>query len=411
MSELNPARLRGDFPILGREVHGRPLVYLDHAASSQRPRAVIDAVSRHYETRHANVHRGAHELSAESTDAYEAARETVARFLGAPTARSLVFVRNATEAINLLARTWADEHLREGDEILVSVAEHHANLVPWQQAAQRSGARIRAIPLGEDHRLDQAAFRSMLSPRVKLLAIQHMSNVLGAVHPVAEMAEAARAVGAVTFVDGAQAASHRPVDVAELGVDAYAVSGHKMLGPTGIGALWVREELLASLPPFLGGGEMIRTVEIERSTYADIPMRFEAGTPAIAEAIGLAEAVRYLEAVGMDAIWRHDRALADVMLERFAELDGVRSFGPRGDDRGGILPFVVEGVHPHDVATALDAEGIAVRAGHHCAQPLMRALGVPSTVRASTHLTTTEDEIDALVRAVASARDFFAAYA
>jgi len=411
MPALDPRRLRADFPILERTVHDRPLIYLDHAASSQRPRAVLDAVTRHHETRHANVHRGAHELSAESTDAYEEARVTVARFLGAPSPRSLVFVRNATEAINLLARSWGDEHLGPGDEILVSVAEHHANLVPWQQAAQRTGASIRAIPLGADHRLDLDVFRSLLGPRTKLLAIQHMSNVLGAVQPVAEMAEAARAVGAVTFVDGAQAAPHVTVDVAALGVDAYAVSGHKMLGPTGIGALWAREELLASLPPFLGGGEMIRTVEIERSTYADIPMRFEAGTPAIAEAIGLAEAVRYLQAAGMEAIWRHDRASAEAMLARFDELEGVRTFGPRGEDRGGILPFVVDGVHPHDVASALDAEGIAVRAGHHCAQPLMRALGVPSTVRASAYLTTTEDEIDALARAVASARDFFAAYA
>lgn len=411
MPALDPRRLRADFPILQRTVHDRPLIYLDHAASSQRPRAVLDAVTRHHETRHANVHRGAHELSAESTDAYEDARVTVARFLGAPSPRSLVFVRNATEAINLLARSWGDEHLGPGDEILVSVAEHHANLVPWQQAAQRTGARIRAIPLDADHRLDLDAFRSLLGPRTKLLAVQHMSNVLGTVQPVAEMAEAARAVGAVTFVDGAQAAPHVAVDVAALGVDAYAVSGHKMLGPTGIGALWVREELLASLPPFLGGGEMIRTVEIERSTYADIPMRFEAGTPAIAEAIGLAEAVRYLQAVGMEAIWRHDRASAEAMLARFDGIEGVRTFGPRGEDRGGILPFVVEGVHPHDVASALDAEGIAVRAGHHCAQPLMRALGVPSTVRASAYLTTTEDEIDALARAVVSARDFFAAYA
>ena len=409
MPALDPRRLRADFPILQRTVHDRPLIYLDHAASSQRPRAVLDAVTRHHETRHANVHRGAHELSAESTDAYEDARVTVARFLGAPSPRSLVFVRNATEAINLLARSWGDEHLGPGDEILVSVAEHHANLVPWQQAAQRTGARIRAIPLDADHRLDLDAFRSLLGPRTKLLAVQH--NVLGTVQPVAEMAEAARAVGAVTFVDGAQAAPHVAVDVAALGVDAYAVSGHKMLGPTGIGALWVREELLASLPPFLGGGEMIRTVEIERSTYADIPMRFEAGTPAIAEAIGLAEAVRYLQAVGMEAIWRHDRASAEAMLARFDGIEGVRTFGPRGEDRGGILPFVVEGVHPHDVASALDAEGIAVRAGHHCAQPLMRALGVPSTVRASAYLTTTEDEIDALARAVVSARDFFAAYA
>lgn len=411
MSDFDPVRLRGDFPIYRRTVHGKPLVYLDHAASSQRPQAVLDALVDHYATRHANVHRGAHQLSAESTDAYEAARDTVARFLGAPTSRSLVFVRNATEAINLLARTWGDAELEEGDEIIVSVAEHHANLVPWQQLTQRTGARMRAIPLDVDHRLDLDAFRSLLGPRTRLVAIGHMSNVLGAVHPVAEIAAEARAVGARTFVDGAQAAPHLPVDVAGLGVDAYAVSGHKMLGPTGIGALWADEELLASLPPFLGGGEMIRKVEIERSSYADIPMRFEAGTPAIAEAIALAEAVRYLEAVGMDAVWRHDRALAERMLERFDEIDGVRTFGPRGSDRGGILPFVVDGVHPHDIATALDAEGIAVRAGHHCAQPLMKALDVPSTVRASTHLTTSDDEIDALALAVTSARDFFAAYA
>ncbi|MEX2501052.1 MAG: SufS family cysteine desulfurase [Trueperaceae bacterium] len=411
MSEVDVVRLRGDFPILTREVHDHPLVYLDHAASSQRPRAVLDAMREHYEMRHANVHRGAHQLSAESTDAYEAARETVARFLGAPNARSLVFVRNATEGLNLLARAWGDANLGPGDEIVVTVAEHHANLVPWQLTAQRTGATIRAVPLGEDHRLDLDAYRGMLSPRTKVVAVAHMSNVLGVVHPVAEIAEAARAVGAVTFVDGAQAAPHLPVDVTALGADAYAVSGHKMLGPTGIGALWVREELLEAMPPFLAGGEMIRTVEIERSTYADIPMRFEAGTPAVAEAVGLAEAVRYLEAVGMDAIWRHDLRLGRAMLERFDELGGVRTFGPRGSDRGGIVPFIVDDVHPHDVATALDAEGIAVRAGHHCAQPLMRALNVQSTVRASTHLTTTDDEIDALITAVRGARDFFAAFA
>jgi cysteine desulfurase/selenocysteine lyase len=411
MSGLDPARLRADFPILSREVHGRPLIYLDHAASSQKPRSVIRAVSEHYERHHANVHRGAHQLSAEATDRYEAARAAVARFLGAPSPRSLVFVRNATEGINLLARAWGDAELREGDEILVTVAEHHANLVPWQQAAQRTGARIRAVPLGPDQRLDMAAFHAALGPRTRVVAVAHMSNVLGVVHPVAEIAAAARAVGARVFVDGAQAAPHLPVDVAALGVDAYVVSGHKMLGPTGIGALWAREELLESMPPFLSGGEMIRTVEIERSTYADIPMRFEAGTPAVAEAVGLAAAVGYLEEVGMEEIWAHDRALARLMLERLEEIPGVRTFGPRGDDRGGIVPFVVEDVHPHDVASALDAEGIAVRAGHHCAQPLMRALGVPSTVRASAYLTTTEDEIAALAGAVAEARDFFAAFA
>jgi cysteine desulfurase/selenocysteine lyase len=411
MTVLDPARLRDDFPILARDVHGKPLAYLDHAASSHKPRAVIDAVAEHYERHHANVHRGAHQLSAEATDAYEHARETVARFLGAPSPRSLVFVRNATEGLNLLARAWGDAELREGDEIVVTVAEHHANLVPWQQAAQRTGARIRAVPLTTEQRLDMDALRAMLGPRTRVVAVGHMSNVLGVVHPVAEIAAAARDVGAITVVDGAQAAPHLPVDVAALGVDAYVVSGHKMLGPTGIGALWAREELLESMPPFLGGGEMIRTVEIERSTYADIPMRFEAGTPAVAEAVGMAAAVHYLEAVGLDRVWRHDRDLATLMLDRLGDLPGVKTFGPRGDDRGAIVPFVVEGVHPHDVASALDAEGIAVRAGHHCAQPLMRALNVPSTVRASAYLTTTEEEIDRLVAAVASARDFFAAFA
>ena len=411
MNALDPLRLRGDFPILAREVHGRPLVYLDHAASSQRPRAVIDAVSEHYERHHANVHRGAHQLSAEATERYEAARETVARFLGAPSARSLVFVRNATEGLNLMARAWGDANLSEGDEILVTVAEHHANLVPWQQAAQRTGARIRAVPLDRDGRLDPGALHEALGPRTKVVAVAHMSNVLGAVHPIAEIAAAARRVGALTVIDGAQGAPHLPVNVAALGVDAYAVSGHKMLGPTGIGALWVREEILEAMPPFLGGGEMIRTVEIERSTYADIPMRFEAGTPAVAEAVGLAAAVRYLEAVGMDAVWDHDRSLARYALARLDEVEGLTVYGPRGTDRGAILPFTLRGVHPHDVASALDAEGIAVRAGHHCAQPLMRALGVPSTARASAHLTTTEAEIDALVEALAKARDFFAAFA
>ncbi len=408
MTPLDVQRARRDFPILDRTVHDHALVYLDHAASSQRPTAVLDAMDDYYRQHHANVHRGAHQLSAEATDLYEQARHAVAGFLGAPSARSLVFVRNATEGINLLARAWGDANLREGDEILVTVAEHHANLVPWQQVAQRTGARIQAVPLDANHRLDLDAFRDLLSPRTRVLAVGHMSNVLGVVHPIADMARMAREVGALTFVDGAQAAPHMPVDVQALGIDAYTVSAHKMLGPTGIGAVWVREDLLEAMPPFLGGGEMIHTVEIERSTYAEIPMRFEAGTPAIAEAVGFAAALSYLESVGLDAIWNHDRALARYALARFDELEGVRTFGPRGDDRGGIVPFVIDGVHPHDVASALDAEGIAVRAGHHCAQPLMRALAVPSTVRASSYLTTTEAEIDALIDGIVQARDFFA---
>lgn len=409
--EFDALKLRSDFPILGRIVHGHPLVYLDHAASSQRPVAVLDAMRKHYEQHHANVHRGAHQLSAESTQAYEAARERVARFIGAPSPRSLVFVRNATEGINLLARSWGDANLKPGDEIIVSVAEHHANLVPWQLAAQRTGARIRAIPLGSDQRLDLDAFRTLLGPLTRLVAVGHMSNVLGVVNPVAEIAAEAHRHGAVVFVDGAQAAPHFPVEVAALGVDAYAITGHKLLGPTGIGAVWVREEILEAMPPFLGGGEMIRTVEIELSTFADIPMRFEAGTPAIAEAVGLAAAVDYLDAVGMQALWDHDRALAEYALEKLDAIDGVTTYGPRGPDRGGIVPFNLGGVHPHDVASALDAEGIAVRSGHHCAQPLMRALGVQSTARASFQLTTLHTEIDALADAVVRARDFFRGFA
>ncbi len=410
MNPVDPARLRPDFPILSREVHGRPLVYLDHAATSQRPTSVLDAMRRHYEHHHSNVHRGAHQLSAESTLNYEAARVRVARFLGAPESRSLVFVRNATEGINLLARSWAYENLKPGDEIIVSVAEHHANLVPWQFAAKHTGAVIRAIPLGDDHRLDLEAYHALLGPRTRIVAVAHMSNVLGTVNPVTQIAAAARAAGALTFVDGAQSAPHLPVDLAELGVDAYAVSGHKMLGPTGIGALWVRADLLEAMPPFLGGGEMIRTVEIETSTYADIPQRFEAGTPPIGEAAGLAAAVEYLEEVGMESIWDHDRRLAEYAITRLEAVPGLELYGPRGPDRGGIIPFNLEGVHPHDVASALDAEGIAVRSGHHCAQPLMRALGVQATVRASTHLTSTESEIDALAEALEKASAFFGSF-
>lgn len=408
---LDPHTLRRDFPILDREVDGKPLVYLDHAASAQKPRQVVEAMADYYYRHHANVHRGAHRLSAEATDRYEAARARVAGFLGAPSERSLVFVRNATEGLNLVARSWGDANLREGDEILVTVAEHHANLVPWQQLAQRTGAKIRAVGLTPEHRLDLDDLRAQLNERTRIVAVAHVSNVLGTAHPVAEIASAAHDAGALVVVDGAQAAPHLPVDVAALGADAYVVSGHKMLGPTGVGALWMREEILDAMPPFLGGGEMIRRVEIERSTYADIPMRFEAGTPAIAEAIGLAAAVDYLDAAGMSAVWDHDRALARYALARLRGMDGVTAFGPEGEDRGGIVAFTLEGVHPHDLASALDAEGIAVRSGHHCAQPLMRALGVQSTARVSFHLTTTEEEIDRFVAALEATRDFFAAIA
>jgi cysteine desulfurase / selenocysteine lyase len=407
MTELDATRLRRDFPILDRRIGGEPLVYLDSAASAQKPRPVLEAIQRVYTHHYANVHRGAYTLSAESTDAYEAARERVARFINAPSARSVVFVRNATEGINLVAHAWGRQALGPGDEIVVTVAEHHANLVPWHLVAAERGVTIRGVPLGDDARPDLAALAAAIGPRTRLVTTFHVSNVLGLCQDVPTIAALAHAAGALLLVDGAQAAAHLPVDVQALGADAYVFSGHKVGGPSGIGALWVREELLSAWPPFMGGGEMIRTVTIDSSTYADIPMRFEAGTPAIAEAVGLHAALDYLDEVGRDAIWAHDRALARYAIARLRELDGVTLYGPEGDDRGGIVPFNVDGVHPHDVASALDARGIAVRAGHHCAQPLMRALGVQSTARASFWLHTTEAEVDLLVEAVAQVRDFF----
>jgi cysteine desulfurase/selenocysteine lyase len=411
MTPLDARKLRQDFPILQRKVQGKPLVYLDNAASSQKPKQVIEAMRDYYYQHHANVHRGAHTLSAEATAMYEEARKKVARFLNAPTHESVIFTRNTTEALNLFARSWGEANLREGDEIIVSVAEHHANLVPWHLIAERTGAVIKGVPLTAEHRLDLAHFESLLSPKTRLVAIAHMSNVLGVIHPIEKLAEAAHGVGALMVVDGAQAAPHLPVDVQALGADVYALSGHKMCGPTGAGALWVREDVLREMPPFLGGGEMIRKVYVDKSTYADIPMRFEAGTPNIAEAIALGVAVDYLEAIGMEAIFAHDRALLAYALERLKGLDGITLYGPEGDDRGGIVPFNIEGIHPHDVASILDSEGIAVRAGHHCAQPLMRALGVQSTARASFYFYNTEEEVDRFVAALVRARDFFAAFA
>jgi cysteine desulfurase / selenocysteine lyase len=408
MAVLDAQRLRRDFPILERRVHDSPLTYLDSAASAQKPRPVLEAIDRVYRRHYANVHRGAHTLSAEATEIYEAARTRVARFLNAPSERSVVFVRNATEGINLVAHSWGRRALREGDEILVTVAEHHANLVPWHLLAAERGVRIRGVPLGADGRPDLAALQTMVNERTRLIATFHVSNVLGLLQDVPRLSRIAREAGAFLLVDGAQAAPHLPVDVQALGADAYVFSGHKVGGPTGIGVLWVREELLASWPPFLGGGEMIRKVTVEGSSYADIPMRFEAGTPAIAEAAGLHAALDYLDEVGREAIWQHDRALARYALERLHALDGVHLYGPEGEDRGGIVAFNVDGVHPHDVASALDARGIAVRAGHHCAQPLMAALGVQSTARASFWLHTTEEEIDRLVDALVEVRDFFA---
>ncbi len=407
MSDLDVAAIRRDFPILGREVNGHPLAYLDSAASSQRPTQVLDAMRDYYEHHHANVHRGAHTLATEATEAYESARERVARFIGAPEARSLVFTRNTTEAINLVATSWGRTNLRAGDEIVVSVAEHHANLVPWHFLKRDLGIVIKPVPLTAGQRLDMDALRATVTDRTRLVSTFHMSNVLGAINPVAEIARVAHEAGALLLVDGAQGVPHLSVDVDELGCDFYAFSGHKMLGPTGIGALWARADVLEGMPPFLGGGEMIRRVTLQDSTYADIPARFEAGTPSVAEAVGLGAAVDYLGAIGMDAIERHDRALLKHALKLLDDVPGITLYGPRGPDRAGIVPFNVDGLHAHDVATALDLQGIAVRAGHHCAQPLGKVLGAVASARASFYLYTTPAEVERFVAVVADVAERF----
>jgi len=406
---LDAAAIRSDFPVLEREVNGRPLVFLDSAASSQKPRQVVEAMSEYYYRHHANVHRGAHVLSVEATALYEEARAAVAAFVGADPS-GLVFVRNATEAVNLVAASWGRTHLEAGDEVVVSVAEHHANIVPWQMVAAETGAVVRPVGIDGAGRIDLGALRDALSPRTRLVATFHVSNVLGSVNPVAEVAELAHSAGALLFVDGAQAAPHLPVDVAALGCDFYAFSAHKMLGPTGIGALWARPELLAGMPPYMGGGEMISRVTFEGTTFAPPPKRFEAGTPSIAEAVGFAAAVRYLEAVGMDAVRRHDEALVARALERLRGMPGVTLVGPE-EGRVGLVTFVVDGVHAHDVATALDLHGVAVRAGQHCAQPLHRELGIAASTRASFYLYNEPAEVDAFADALAAVLAHFAAFA
>ena len=401
---FDPEVVKRDFPIFE---HHPGLVFLDSAASSQKPQAVVEAMVRYYEHDHANVHRGAYGLSVRATEAYETARQRMARFLGAEV-DEVIFVRNATEALNLVAYAWGLEHLSDGDEILVTEMEHHANLVPWQLVAARTGARIKAVPLTAEGRLDLDAFAALLSERTRVFAVTQMSNVLGTVNPVAELAAAARERGALVVVDGAQAAPHTPVQVSELGADFYALSGHKMLGPTGAGVLWGRREALKALPPFLGGGSMIETVTIEHSSYAPPPQRFEAGTPAIAEAVGLGAAAEYLMRLGMDNVWAHERELAEYALDRLAEVPELELYGPRGEDRGGVIAFNLGGLHPHDLATALDDRGVAVRAGHHCAQPLHRWLGVAATARASFYVYNTPSDVDRLVEALLEARKFFA---
>ncbi|NHK39559.1 SufS family cysteine desulfurase [Thermus thermophilus] len=393
---MDLSTLRVDFPLIA----GRPdLVYLDSAATSQKPRRVIESLKRFYETLNANVHRGAYRLSAEATEAYEEARERLARFLNA-NPQEIVFVRNTTEAMNLVAYAWGLRNLKEGDEVLVTEMEHHAGLVPWHLVAGLTGAKVKAIPLTEEGRLDLSALEGLLTERTRVVSLVHMSNVLGTINPVAEIAKKAKEVGALVVVDGAQSAPHLPVDVKALGADFFALSGHKMLGPTGAGVLWGRYEVLEGMMPFLGGGEMIREVHVDRSTYAPPPQRFEAGTPPIAEAIALGEAACYLMEVGMEKVFAHDRALLEYALKRLEEVPRLRVYGPRGEDRGGVIPFTLGRLHAHDLATFLDQEGIAVRAGHHCAQPLHRKLGLAATARASFYLYNTKEEVDRFVEAL-----------
>lgn len=392
--------LREDFPILRREVRGRALVYLDSAATSQKPRRVIEAVSRFYGEANANVHRGLYALSVEATDLYEGARRKAAELIGAPP-EEVVFTRGTTEALNLLAHSLGELVVGRGDEVLVTVMEHHANLIPWQLLTKRKGARLRAVEITPEGELDLEDLGRKLSPRTRIVAVTHVSNVLGTVNPVAEIVAEAHRVGALVVVDAAQSVPHMPVDVAELGCDFLAFSGHKMLGPTGIGVLWGRKELLDEMPPFLTGGEMIREVWIDHATWDEPPHRFEAGTPPIAQAVGLGAAVDYLSELGLGEVRRHEVELTRRALEGLLRRDYVEVYGPKDPEaRGGVIAFNLRGIHPHDVATLLDQEGIAIRAGHHCAQPLHRRLGIAASCRVSFYIYNTPEEVDIFLRAL-----------
>src|SRR2546430_12784647 len=397
---------REDFPILREQAHGHPLIYFDSAATSQKPRAVIEVLRRYYEHENANVHRGLHTLSSRATEAYERARQRVADYIGATSPDEIVFTRGTTESINLVAQAWGEKFIREGDVILLTVMEHHSNLVPWQLLAERTGARLRFVGVCDDGTLDLEQLPSLLTPEVKLFAFTHISNSLGTINPVAELCEKAHAVGALTLVDAAQSAGHLPIDVQELGCDFLAFSGHKMCGPTGIGALYGRGEILDSMPPWHAGGEMIVSVALEKSTFKKAPHRFEAGTPNIAGAIGLAAAIDYIEHIGRPAIFEHDSQLARYAAERIKELPGIRVFGPT-EERGALVGFVMDAAHPHDLTTFADQYGLALRGGHHCNQPLMRRFGVSGTTRASFYFYNTTEEIDRMIEILHAAVRFF----
>ena len=405
-------RIRRDFPVLKREIHGHPLVYLDNAATSQKPVQVMAAITRFYRDSNANIHRGVHTLSVEATAQYEAVREQVRAFVGAPSAAGVVFTRNATESINLVAHAWGRAFLGPGDEIAITELEHHSNIVPWQMLRDERGVALRHVPMRGDGSLDLDTAREAIGPRTRLLAVSLMSNALGTILPVAELAAMARERGALVLVDGAQAVPHMPVDVGALGADFLAFSAHKMLGPTGVGVLWAREELLEAMPPFLGGGDMISSVTLERSEWNEVPHKFEAGTPDVGGVVGFGAALDYLTALGMERVRAHERELTAHALDRLAGAPGVTLHGPPGPEgRGGVVSFSLEGVHPHDVGQVLDGRGIAIRAGHHCAQPVMQRLGVPATARASFYVYNTADEADALADGVREAAAYFGAAA
>ncbi len=403
--------IRRDFPALNQRVHGQPLVYFDNAATSQKPRAVIDAISRYYECDNSNVHRGIHELSRRATEGYEAARKRVAQFIGAGSAHEIVFTRGTTEAVNLIASAWGDANVKSGDTILLTEMEHHSNIVPWQLLAKRTGAKLVYVPVtGDDGMLDLDALDRLLTREVKLFAFTHVSNTLGTINPVRRLCAQARELGIATFVDAAQSAGHMPVDVGEIGCDFLAFSGHKICGPTGIGVLFGRQELLEAMEPYQGGGDMISRVDFQESRWNVVPHKFEAGTPDIAGAIGLHAALDYLDRVGRERILAHDLDLAAYAYEKLAALGNIRLFGPRPETglHSGLISFLLPEVHAHDVITLADRHGIALRGGHHCTQPLMRKLGVASTARASFYFYNTREEIDRFLETIAEIRTFFA---
>ncbi|MFV0416081.1 MAG: aminotransferase class V-fold PLP-dependent enzyme [Chthoniobacterales bacterium] len=406
-TSFDPVQVRRDFPILDRAVAGKPLVYLDNAATTQKPQVVIDAIQRFYMLQNSNIHRGVHYLSAQATDAYEEARQKIANFLGAASASEIVFVRGATEAINLIAQSFGGKNFQEGDEVVISEMEHHANIVPWQLLSERVGIKLRVVPITDAGEIDLEAFYGMLNERTRLVSVVHVSNTLGTVNPVEKMIKAAHEFKIPFLLDGAQSAPHMRVDVQKLGCDFFVCSSHKMFGPTGVGVLWGRAELLNSMPPWQGGGDMIRTVSFEKSTYKDAPGRFEAGTPHIAGAIALGAAVDYIESLDRDAAEAYEADVLAYAEKQLSEVDGLQIHGAPAQ-RVGAVSFSIENAHPHDIGTILDSEGIAIRAGHHCTQPLMRRLGVPATARPSFSIYNTHEEVDMLVRALQKICKMFA---